>query len=556
VIGSRARLASHRGSHRERAIDFLFLLPILAILAGFLFYPLVYGIVLSLHDTRGFDLTTFVGLDHYAHAILGDAVFHRSLLNTVLFTGAAVLLQTGLGLFLAVLVADARRGRAFFQFVFFAPFVLAPVAVGAVWKFLYAPYFGIAATAGSALGFDTLAVAPLADAGTALWAIMAAFLWRFSGLIMVVYLAAIQALPREYYEYAVLEGADHPRDTADLRHGVGDDRGRSVARHRDGRHRRVLDRVPVPPGRLCTGDGDDPAGPGPAHRDRGIPDPPSPRRDGELVTGLPRLRLSTVLLSVLAAAWLYPLVWTLTNAIKSSADIYRAPWDVPWPPAIGNIGEAWSRGQLGLAMANSAYVTAMTVTVVLVLSVTGAYALTRLRPPGRAVLFLVVLAPLIIPTEVLIVPLFSMFRALGLVNSLPGLALTNVVANVSFATLILTGYFRTIPQDVIDAARVDGAGRVDVLLRIVIPLARPGILAVAVLVAVFTWNDFGGSLVLLQKPDVFTAPLALSRFSTFYATDQGLTFAGMAIVILPPLLLFLVVQRSFIRGLTAGAIRP
>ena len=274
------------------------------------------------------------------------------------------------------------------------------------------------------------------------------------------------------------------------------------------------------------------------------------------MTGLPRPRVSTVLLSALAVVWLYPLVWTLTNAVKSSADIYRAPWDMPWPPAIGNIGEAWSRGQLGLAMANSAYVTAMTVTVVLVLSVTAAYALTRLRPPGRAVLFLVVLAPLIIPTEVLIVPLFSMFRALGLVNSLPGLALTNVVANVSFATLILTGYFRTIPQDVIDAARVDGAGRVDVLLRIVIPLARPGILAVAVLVAVFTWNDFGGSLVLLQKPDVFTAPLALSRFSTFYATDQGLTFAGMAIVILPPLLLFLAVQRSFIRGLTAGAIRP
>ena len=274
------------------------------------------------------------------------------------------------------------------------------------------------------------------------------------------------------------------------------------------------------------------------------------------MTRLPRIRMSTALLGALAVVWLYPVAWTLSNAIKSSADIYRAPWDLPWPPALGNIGEAWSRGQLGLAMANSAYVTAMTVTVVLVLSVTAAYALTRLRPPGRAVLFLVVLAPLIIPTEVLIVPLFSMFRALGLVNSLPGLALTNVVANVSFATLILTGYFRTIPQDVIDAARVDGAGRVDVLLRIVIPLARPGILAVAVLVAVFTWNDFGGSLVLLQKPDVFTAPLALSRFSTFYATDQGLTFAGMAIVILPPLLLFLAVQRSFIRGLTAGAIRP
>ena len=148
-----------------------------------------------------------------------------------------------------------------------------------------------------------------------------------------------------------------------------------------------------------------------------------------------------------------------------------------------------------------------------------------------------------------------MFRALGLINSLPGLALVNVVAYVSFATVILTGYFRTIPQDLIDAARIDGAGRVDVLLRIVIPLARPGILAVAILVAVLTWNDFGASLVLIQKPDAFTVQLALSRFSTFYATDQGLTFAGMAIAILPPLLLFLVLQRSFIQGLTAGAVR-
>jgi ABC-type glycerol-3-phosphate transport system permease component len=273
------------------------------------------------------------------------------------------------------------------------------------------------------------------------------------------------------------------------------------------------------------------------------------------VTRLARPRWSTLLASVLAVAWLYPVVWTLTNAVRPGADIYRAPWDLPWPPAVGNIGEAWSRGQLGVALANSAYVTAMTVAVVLLLSVTGAYALTRLRPPGRAVLFLLVLAPLIIPTEVLVVPLFSMFRALGLINSLPGLALVNVVAYVSFATVILAGYFRTIPQDLVDAARIDGAGRFDVLLRIVIPLARPGIVAVGLLVAVLAWNDFGASLVLIQKPDAFTVQLALSRFSTFYATDQGLTFAGMAIVILPPLILFLVFQRTFIQGLTGGAVR-
>ena len=200
-------MALLHGSRRERAIDLLFLLPILVILAGFLLYPLGYGIVLSLHDTRGFDMTSFVGLDHYAHAILGDAVFHRSLLNTVLFTGAAIVLLPGLGLFLALLVAETKRGRVFFRAAFLAPFVLASVAVGDVWKFLYAPFFGIVATVGSALGLHTLTIAPLADADTALWAVMLAFLWRFAGFNMVVYLAAIRALPREYHESAVLEGA-------------------------------------------------------------------------------------------------------------------------------------------------------------------------------------------------------------------------------------------------------------------------------------------------------------------------------------------------------------
>ena len=270
---------------------------------------------------------------------------------------------------------------------------------------------------------------------------------------------------------------------------------------------------------------------------------------------LPRVRWPTVLLIVLGVVWFYPVAWTLTNAVRSSADIYRAPWDLPWPPAIGNIGEAWSRGQLEIAMANSAYVTATTVVLVLVLGVMGAYALTWLRPPARAALFVVVLAPLIVPTEVVIVPVFAVFRALGLINSLPGLALTNVVASISFSTVILAAYFRTIGRDVIEAARVDGAGRVDVLLRIVVPVARPGILAVAALVAVFVWNDFAGALVLIQRPDAFTVQLALTRFSTFYATDQGLTFAGMAMALLPPLLLFLVFRGTFLRGLTAGMVR-
>jgi ABC-type glycerol-3-phosphate transport system permease component len=253
--------------------------------------------------------------------------------------------------------------------------------------------------------------------------------------------------------------------------------------------------------------------------------------------------------------WLYPVVWTLGNAFKTTADLYRGPLAIPLPPDLGNLGQAWDRASLGTALANSTFVASMTVGGTLLLAVPAGFALTRLRPPARAALTLLILAPLIIPTEVLIVPLFSIYRTLGLINSLPGLALVNVVSSVSFATVILAGFFRRIPQDVIDAARVDGAGRLALLTSLAVPLARPGIVAVGLLVAVFAWNDFAGAVVLLQRPDAFTAPLALTTFSTFYATDEGLRFAGLAITFLPPLILFLVLQRSFVQGLAAGTTR-
>ncbi|MFL5754874.1 MAG: carbohydrate ABC transporter permease [Chloroflexota bacterium] len=274
-----------------------------------------------------------------------------------------------------------------------------------------------------------------------------------------------------------------------------------------------------------------------------------------MTSGRLPVRWPTVVLVALALLWIYPVIWTLTNAAKTTADLYGSPLGVPVPPALGNVAEAWNRANLGQALLNSAYVASLTVAGTLLLAIPAAFALTRLRPPGRGGLFLLVLAPLIVPTEVLIVPLFSIYRTLGLINSLPGLALVNVVFSVSFATIILAGYFRRIPQDLIDAGRLDGAGRLALITSIAVPLARPGIIAVGALVAVFSWNDFAGALVLLQRPSAFTAPLALTTFSTFYATDEGLRFAGLAITFVPPLVAFLLLQRSFVQGLTAGTVR-
>ncbi len=190
---------------RTAAVSVPYTSPIVIVIAALFIFPLGYGLYLSLHKTAGVRVTDFVGADNYVQAV-SDTVLHRAVLNTLLFTAGAVVLQTGIGFVLAVLISEVRRGRTFYRLVFFAPFVLAPVAVGAVWKWLYEPYFGPISTTLTSVGLAPAGSSPLAASNTALAAIMVAFLWRFVGFNTVVYLAAIQRLPPEVYEAAQLDG--------------------------------------------------------------------------------------------------------------------------------------------------------------------------------------------------------------------------------------------------------------------------------------------------------------------------------------------------------------
>jgi hypothetical protein len=138
------------------------------------------------------------------------------------------------------------------------------------------------------------------------------------------------------------------------------------------------------------------------------------------------------------------------------------------------------------------------------------------------------------------------------------IVLTNTATNVddaAYGLLVLTTFFRSVPRELEDAARIDGAHSVQVLRHVILPLSGPGIAAVTVFQSVFEWNDYFAPLIVIQKPSLFTVQLALSNFSNFYATDQVLLFAGLAIVMVPPLLVFAVLQRTFIQGLTVGAMR-
>jgi ABC-type sugar transport system permease subunit len=185
----------------------VWVLPVFALLAAVLAYPLASGLLLSLRRTTGSTPGEFVGLDNYIEALLRDDIFHQAVGNTVAFTVVAIVLQTGIGLLLAVLISEVHRGRLPYRMMFFAPVVLSAVAVGSVWKWMYAPYFGLFTNLAASLGLADVYSSLLASQSTALWAIMGAFVWRWAGFNTVIYLAGLQSIPREYYEAAMIEGA-------------------------------------------------------------------------------------------------------------------------------------------------------------------------------------------------------------------------------------------------------------------------------------------------------------------------------------------------------------
>jgi raffinose/stachyose/melibiose transport system permease protein len=240
---------------------------------------------------------------------------------------------------------------------------------------------------------------------------------------------------------------------------------------------------------------------------------------------------------------------------RAAAQVHFQPWSVPNPARIENFAQAWVQGQLGQAFLNTAYVTVAAVSLILLFAIPAAFGFARLELPLASVLGLAILVPLMIPSEVIMVPLFVIFRVLGLLNTLEGLIALEVAGGVAFATVVLTTFFRGVPRELEDAARIDGAHSAQVLRHIIVPMAAPGIAAVTVFESVFVWNDYFAPLIVIQKPGLFTVQLAMGNFSNFYGTDQVLLFAGLAIAMVPPLIVFAVLQRSFIQGLTLGASR-
>jgi multiple sugar transport system permease protein len=261
-------------------------------------------------------------------------------------------------------------------------------------------------------------------------------------------------------------------------------------------------------------------------------------------------------LVVISLFTLFPIYWTLNTALKPEGNVLKKPLQYfPQPATLDNFGTAWRDVGFSKFFINSLIVSAATVAIVLVLSVLSGYALSRFKFRGKKIFLLILLATQFIPGAMLLTPLFLIYKNFGLTSNLLSLILTYSVFQLPFNSILMSGFITNIPESLEEAAMVDGCSRLRALYHIVLPLLLPGIIATTVFTFIGAWNEFLFALMLISKPGLFTIPVGLRYMQGEYDINYAALAAGSIISLLPVVVMFAIIQKYLVQGLSAGAVK-
>ncbi len=263
------------------------------------------------------------------------------------------------------------------------------------------------------------------------------------------------------------------------------------------------------------------------------------------------------------AVWVvFPMVWIAYSSLKDDRAIFQNTFALPAPGSLHteNYTAAWQTARFSDYFSNSVLVTATSVALIVGLGAMAAYALARFYHPAGRVVFWLFLAGLMIPAQLAVIPLFFEMRALDLLNSKTGLILVYTANGLPFAIFILAGFFRSLPRSLYEAAVIDGCGEFTAFWRVLLPLARPGLVTVAIFQFIGVWKEYFFAFMLTggdTTNSARTLPLGLANLSITaqFRSDYGMLFAGLVLVTLPILLLYLLLQRQIVKGVSAGALK-
>jgi ABC-type glycerol-3-phosphate transport system permease component len=262
-----------------------------------------------------------------------------------------------------------------------------------------------------------------------------------------------------------------------------------------------------------------------------------------------------IALALLVSFSVLPFVWVLVSSVRPESELFGGASFVPRQLTLEHYRALFDRREFWLPVRNSLIVAGSTTALCLVIGAMTAYALARLRFRGKRTVLGFILAVSMFPQISIVTPLFLFLRALRLIDTFPGLVLPYVTFALPLTVWLLVSYFRQIPIELDEAARIDGAGRIGVFIRIVLPLAMPGLATTAILTFIYCWNEFLFALSFTLGPERQTVPVAIALFRGRYEVPWGEILAAATVATLPVAVIVLRFQRRIVQGLTAGALK-
>ena len=264
--------------------------------------------------------------------------------------------------------------------------------------------------------------------------------------------------------------------------------------------------------------------------------------------------LATLILWALTLTTVFPFLWMVGASFKKEPEVFQTPFTLfPKSPILSNYITVWANYDYPRMFFNSVFVVVLGVGGALLLSCIAGYGFGRLKFPGREKIFLLYLAAMMIPAQLLMVPKYLILRELHLYNTLWGLIIPAWFS--IYGVFMMRQFMMQIPESLSEAARIDGAGEWKICFQIIIPLCRPAIVTLLILFFSWTWNDYDGALLFIQSEEKYTLPLGLSYFIDESGLRYNLVTAASVITILPVFIVFLVAQKYFIGGLSVGAVK-
>jgi multiple sugar transport system permease protein/raffinose/stachyose/melibiose transport system permease protein len=268
-----------------------------------------------------------------------------------------------------------------------------------------------------------------------------------------------------------------------------------------------------------------------------------------------KLTLAHLFCLTVAAACLFPLFWMVASSLKTQSTVFSDMSLLVKHPHWRNYYAAWTRGNFSQFFFNSLFYTTVVVIGAIIISSLAAYAFSRLKFPGKNILFIVLISTMMIPIPGSFIALYVLLNKLGLVNTRIGYILPQINSSLALGIFLFKTFFDKLPQDLEDAARIDGCNKFQVYLHVALPLAKPAVAVLAVFNALAVWNEYLLAMLILSDRALMPLQRGLMVFQGAHITEYPLLMAGIAISIVPILTLYLLMQRYIVAGITAGALK-